>query len=144
VPQIDPKTLESLLWETDGRRTSRDLDTNTDEGAAAVLATACRRISLLRYDASLNLWLLAAAWIAIATGAMLAAVYGDFVQSVEAWYEWPLVWASSFGLVGIALTVVYGVTFFLHDAWWQRFGRGRRDADFYGDPLSRRAGAARP
>jgi len=36
--------------------------------------------------------------------------------------------AGTLLLIGIALLPVMFVTMFLHDAWWQRFGGGRRDA----------------
>ena len=60
-----------------------------------------------------------AVWIA---GATAAALYGNALNPVEGWYEWPLVWIGGAGVVGIALTVIYGATVFNHDFWWERLG----------------------
>jgi hypothetical protein len=98
-----------------------------DEGTEA-LAAACREISELRREASFFYWLFVTTWIAIATSVLLVSVYGGFVEPIEAWYDWPLAWAGTFLLIGIALLPVMFVTMFLHDSWWQRFGGGRRDA----------------
>jgi hypothetical protein len=71
----------------------------------------------------LDRWFLVAAWIA---GATAAALYGNALNPVEGWYEWPLMWIGGAGVVGIALTVIYGATVVTHDFWWERLGGGRR------------------
>ena len=144
MPQIDSKALESILWETHGPQPPPHLDPTSDDGASAILDQASRRISTLRYDHSLHLWHLAAISVAAATAVTLGGAYGDFVSPVQAWYDWPLVWGGSFLLVAIALSVILGITFFLHNFWWEHIGGGRRDAEFYGDQFARRPGAARP
>jgi hypothetical protein len=138
MPYVDDESLESLVWEAElgGSR----FDAGTDEGALAILDSVCSRISLLRHDRSLSLWNVVAVWI---VGGVAGALCADTRWPVTKWYDWPFVWLAWTGLVGIALIVVYGVTVFAHSFWWERFGPGKRDAEFYGEPLTRRPGAGR-
>lgn len=140
MPHVDKEALETLIWEAELQGSWPGLDANDDAAAADILDKTCRQLSEFRHEVDLGRWLLVAVWIA---GGPVFAYLGNEVNPVEAWYEWPILGVAGFVLAGVALSGVYGVTVLLHYFWWQRFGGGRRDAQFYGDPLTRRPGARR-
>ena len=137
MPNVDREALQSLIWEAD--LGARHPDLTSDDDAAEIVDKVCRTLGLGRHQQSFLEWLLAALWIA---GGTVGTGYANARWPVTHWYDWPLVWIASTFLVGVAAIPVIGVTVFAQDFWWERFGPGRRDAAFYGDPLTRRAGAA--
>jgi hypothetical protein len=137
VPQVDKEALERLIRDGDLRSSWPDLEPEGGDAAADILDKAGYKLRELRQEESLSRWFLVAVWIA---GATVAAFYGNELNPVEGWYEWPLVWIGGAGLVGIALTVVYGATMLIQDFWWERFGDGRRGSS---GPLRGRDQAAR-
>lgn len=119
MPNVDPAVIEALAQEAGVGRDG--LAPISDEAAAEVVDKARRQVNLLRHEESEARWFLMAVWI---IGATLATLYFEDQNPVAVWYEWSLVGIGGAMLVGIALTVVYGVTVLLHDLWWNRFGGG--------------------
>ena len=131
MPTVDREALRNLIGEADlgYRYPEGHVDLDSDEVAAEIVAAACQKLSAARHEDDLSNWFFYGLWLA---GGAVGALYANERWPVGAWYDWPLVWVASTFLFGIALLPVIGLCLFAQDYWWRRFGRGKRDAAFYG------------
>jgi hypothetical protein len=103
--------MKASQWS--GARSMKDVPENPDAARDAGARAANER------EESFHAWLLVVVWV---VGATIATVWWTAPASV--WYDWALIWIGAFGLTGVALTLLYGITFLLHGVWWERL-RGR-------------------